>query len=40
VRLEDLDAVRERYRYMLSQVEAPSEDLERAGDALARLFAR
>jgi hypothetical protein len=39
VRGEDLPALKDVYRYLLSQVEKPSEDLERAGELIAKLYA-
>ena len=37
VRLKDRDKLREGYRYLLSQVETPTEELERASEIIARL---
>lgn len=37
VRSKDHDKLREGYRYLLSQVETPTEELERAGGIIARL---
>lgn len=40
VRSNDLDKLREEYRYLMSQVESPTEELDRAREILARLLAR
>lgn len=37
VRSKDLDGLGERYRYLFSQVESPTEELERARDIIARM---
>ena len=37
VRMKDRDKLREGYRYLLSQVETPTEELERARGIIARL---
>jgi hypothetical protein len=38
VRTRDMDGLKDNYRYQLSQVEGPSEELEKAGSVLDRLF--
>ncbi len=40
VRRNDLEKLGDEYRYLISQVEAPTEELERAGEILAKLLAR
>jgi hypothetical protein len=40
VRANDLDKLREEYRYLISQVESPTEELERAREILAKMLAR
>jgi hypothetical protein len=40
VRSNDLDKLREEYRYLMSQVESPTEELDRAREILAKLLAR
>jgi hypothetical protein len=37
VRSNDLDGLGERYRYLFSQVESPTEELERARDIIAKM---
>ena len=37
VRKKDLDQLRENYRYLISQVESPTEELERAQDIIAKM---
>ena len=37
VRKKDLDQLRESYRYLLSQVDSPTEELERARDIIAKM---
>jgi hypothetical protein len=39
VRIGDLEPLGERYRYLISQVKSPTEELERAGEMLAKLVA-
>jgi hypothetical protein len=39
VRARDHDRLRESYRYLISQVERPTEELERAREMLAKLLA-
>jgi len=39
VRTSDLDELGESYRYLISQVESPTEELERAKEMLARMLA-
>ena len=39
IRTRDRDRLRERYRYLISQVENPTEELERAREILARMLA-
>ena len=38
VRGKDLDELRERYRYLISQVESPTEELERAQEIIAKML--
>jgi hypothetical protein len=38
VRGEKMEALQEGYRYLISQVEEPSEDLENVREMLSRLF--
>jgi hypothetical protein len=38
VRGNDLDELGERYRYLISQVESPTEELERAQKIIAKMF--
>lgn len=40
VRSNDLEELREEYRYLISQVESPTEELERARDILAKMLAQ
>jgi hypothetical protein len=40
VRGNDLDKLGAEYRYLISQVEGPTEELERAGEILAKMFAK
>ena len=40
VRANDNEKLREEYRYLISQVENPTEELERAREILARMLAR
>jgi hypothetical protein len=40
VRSNDLDKLGEEYRYLISQVDTPTEELERARDILAKLIAQ
>ena len=40
VRSNDLEKLGEEYRYLISQVESPTEELERARDILAKLLAQ
>ena len=40
VRSNDLEKLGEEYRYLISQVETPTEELERAQDILAKLIAQ
>jgi hypothetical protein len=40
VRSNDLDRLREEYRYLMSQVESPTEELDRAREILAKLLSR
>ena len=40
VRSNDLDKLGEEYRYLISQVEHPTEELERAREILAKMLAR
>jgi len=40
VRSNDLDKLSEEYRYLISQVQSPTEELERARDILAKMFAQ
>lgn len=37
VRRKDIDELREEYRYLISQVETPTDELERARDIIARM---
>ncbi len=37
VRSKDLDQLRENYRYLISQVDSPTEELERAQDIIAKM---
>jgi hypothetical protein len=39
VRAKDFDSLKSSYEYQLSQVENPSEELDKAGKLLAKLFA-
>ena len=38
VRSKDLDELGERYRYLISQVESPTEELERAEEIIAKML--
>jgi hypothetical protein len=40
LRSNDLDKLGEEYRYLISQVEAPTEELERAREILAKMLAQ
>ena len=40
VRSNDLEKLGEEYRYLISQVESPTEELERARDILAKMLAQ
>lgn len=40
VRSNDLEKLGEEYRYLISQVEHPTEELERAREILAKMLAR
>jgi hypothetical protein len=40
VRSNDDEKLREEYRYLISQVESPTEELERAQEILSKLFAK
>jgi hypothetical protein len=40
VRGQDLTALKDVYRYLLSQVEEPSEDLDNVREMLGRLYSR
>jgi len=37
VRLKDIDKLKERYRYLISQVENSTEELERAQEIIAKM---
>jgi hypothetical protein len=40
VRSNDLEKLGEEYRYLISQVKSPTEELERAREILAKMLAR